>query len=597
MTIGSYMWVKSLFISVGLWFLTWQILAQTDPRHLFQKLDESLLDQYEKNDMAEYIVILNNNAVMGTDIRSLDKISKGRQVYTTLKKHAEITQKPIIEFLNKNQLDFQSYYITNAVKVSSSRDIMLTLARRDDVRYILDNKPFYMLDYTESRSSTTRSSAPEWGLINIKADSVWAMGITGEGAVIAGQDTGYEWELSSIKNKYRGYINDTLVEHDFHWHDAIHTNNPAFPDTLINPCGFSSRMPCDDHNHGTHTMGTMVGKDENNIIGVAPDAKWIACRNMDRGWGQPSTYLECFEWFLAPYDFDKSTYNPDMAPHVINNSWYCSENEGCNYTNFYLMENIVYNLTSAGIVVVASAGNTGRLGCGSVSGPPAFFEQTFSVGATDMNNTIGNFSSIGPVIIDSSFRLKPDVTAPGVGVRSIIRGGEYRTWNGTSMAGPHVAGAVALMISANPRLAGYVSDIENILRATARPQVTEQDCEFLDSLSTVNPVYGHGIINVYEAVKMAMDFIPFSVAGQPRTFISVYPNPVQSQLVIRMENTTLPLRKLAIYNLQGNLVFQHTYSDDVFYEIVDLHSYSAGIYVIKAWSDNGAVTQKVIKTE
>jgi subtilisin family serine protease len=592
------MWLKIFLLASGLLHLTFQAFSQQDESVVFQKTDSSLLEHFENNEEAEYIVLLKENAVIGSGINTLDKKSKGRLVFNTLRQHAEVTQKPLISFLQSHSVPYQSFYITNALKVTSNKDIMMALASRPDVRYILDNRPFYMLDYTEERTSSLRTGTPEWGLLNIKADSVWAMGITGEGVVIAGQDTGYEWELSPIKAKYRGYVNDTLAEHDFHWHDAIHTNNPAYADTLINPCGFSSRVPCDDHNHGTHTMGTMVGQDEENTIGVAPGARWIACRNMDRGWGQPSTYMECFEWFLAPYDYEKETYNPDMAPHVINNSWYCSETEGCNYTNFYLMENIVYNLTSAGIVVVASAGNTGRLGCGSVSGPPAFFAETFSVGATDINDTIGNFSSIGPVMIDSSFRLKPDVTAPGVGVRSIIRGGEYRTWNGTSMAGPHVAGAVALMISANPKLAGYVTDIENILRYTARPQASQLECEFYqDSLSTANPVYGHGIINVYEAVKMAMEFIPFSVENEIPARISVYPNPVQSHLVIRMEDTQWPLRSLTLYNQQGQILLHQLYDEDMYYDILDVQSYPAGMYFVKVWTDKGAEIKKIIKTE
>lgn len=138
-------------------------------------------------------------------------------------------------------------------------------------------------------------------------------------------------------------------------------------------------MPCDDDKHGTHTMGTMVGEDDENSIGVAPEAKWIACRNMDRGWGQPSTYMECFEWFLAPYDLEGENADPDKAPHVINNSWFCSVEEGCNPSNFILMEEIVKNLKASGVVVVVSAGNSGGSGCGSVTGPPAFSNHLFQL--------------------------------------------------------------------------------------------------------------------------------------------------------------------------------------------------------------------------
>jgi len=573
------------------------VVGVSQNTYISNKIDKSLIENYSKVNTQEYILLFRSKATFGRNIKNWTKSQKSNYVFKTLKNHAEVTQKPIISWLNQKNITYQSFYVANAIKVTSQIDVMMELASRDDVQYIIDNKPFYMLDYEESRPISLRTGTPEWGLLNIKADSVWKMGIRGQNVTIAGQDTGYEWELSPIKNKYRGYINDSTAIHDFNWHDAIHINNPAIADTLLNPCGFSSRQPCDDHNHGTHTMGTMVGQDEDNTIGVAPEAQWIACRNMDRGWGQPSTYMECFEWFLAPYDYEKEIYNPDLAPHVINNSWYCSEGEGCNPSNFYIMETIVNNLKTAGIVVVASAGNSGRNGCGSVSGPPAFFENSFSIGATDINDTIGNFSSIGPVTVDGSFRLKPDVTAPGVRVRSIVRGGQYRTWNGTSMAGPHVAGVVALMISANPRLAGQVDIIEDIIRETARPQKTELDCDYFnDPLATANPVYGHGIVNAYEAVKKAIDFIP-SHTEDKISQVSIYPNPTESHITVRLDDAHSTLKSISIYNLQGQKLYQQNYIQASVYEIIDVHSLPQGAYIIEVHTSSGNWINKFIKTE
>ncbi len=565
--------------------------------NISDKIDASLLEGNTEANSIEYIVLLRNKAVFGNNLKNWTKSNKTRHVFNTLKNHAEMTQQPIINWLKLNNVSFQSFYITNAIKVSSSIGVLWELASRDDVEYIIDNKPFYMLDYEENKSSSLRSGTPEWGLLNIKADSVWEMGIRGQNVIVAGQDTGYEWELSPLKNKYRGYINDSTAIHDYNWHDAIHINNPAFADTLINPCGFSSRKPCDDHNHGTHTMGTMVGEDDENIIGVAPEAQWIACRNMDRGWGQPSTYMECFEWFLAPYDFEKETYNPDKAPHVINNSWYCSESEGCNLSNFHIMEAIVNNLRAAGIVVVASAGNTGRNGCGSVSGPPAFFENSFSVGASNVNDDIGNFSSIGPVTIDGSLRLKPDVTAPGVGVRSVVRGGAYRTWNGTSMAGPHVAGVVALMISANQRLAGQVDIIEDIIKETARPQTTDIVCDSLDyPFGIINPVFGHGIVNAYEAVKKAIEFIP-SQTNDIYASINIYPNPTKTHISVRIQDEHLTLKSIAIYSVQGQKLLHQELVQDSVHEILDVQSLFQGVYFIEVMTNSGRWINKFVKSE
>ena len=119
------------------------------------------------------------------------------------------------------------------------------------------------------------------------------MGIEGEGVTVAGEDTGYRWDLEGIKERYRGW-KDSIVDHNYNWHDAIHTISPLASDS-INPCGLNSKVPCDDNGHGTHTMGTMVGKTNEYLYGVAPKAKWIGCRNMERGNGALSTYIECFE--------------------------------------------------------------------------------------------------------------------------------------------------------------------------------------------------------------------------------------------------------------------------------------------------------------
>ena len=69
-------------------------------------------------------------------------------------------------------------------------------------------------------------------------------------------------------------------------------------------------------------MGTMVGDDGGaNQVGMAPDAKWIGCRNMDVGNGTPATYSECFQFFLAPTDLTGANPNPALAPHAINRNW------------------------------------------------------------------------------------------------------------------------------------------------------------------------------------------------------------------------------------------------------------------------------------
>ena len=365
------------------------------------------------------------------------------------------------------------------------------------VKYVLEDglftmvKPMEMVERSDAR-------AIEWNVSHIGAPSVWSLGFTGQNVVIGGQDTGYEWDDATLKFKYRGW-NGTSVNHDYNWHDAIHEDNPMSGGS--NSCGFNSPTPCDDHNHGTHTMGTMVGDDGSaNQIGIAPGAKWIGCRNMENGYGTLTTYVECFEWFLAPYPVAGGEGNPDMMPHVINNSWGCPTDEGCNTTNFPVMEAALNNLRAAGCVIVVSAGNYGSA-CSTVTDPAAIFEGSFSVGASNSSDAIAGFSSRGPVIVDNSGRMKPDIAAPGVSIRSCIRGqNAYATWNGTSMAGPHVAALVALMISANPSLAGEVDKMEDVIEQTAIHLTSTQNC----GGTIPNNVFGYGRINALEAVNMVL---------------------------------------------------------------------------------------------
>ena len=144
---------------------------------------------------------------------------------------------------------------------------------------------------------------------------VWAMGYKGQGVVIAGEDTGYQWEHPALKNTYRGW-DGTTADHNYNWHDAIHEisplHNDPMPDPSLNSCGLDVQYPCDDGSHGTHTMGTMIGEEGPNQIGVAPGAKWMACRNMERGYGSPTTYIECLN----------SSWLPQISTEkILNQRW------------------------------------------------------------------------------------------------------------------------------------------------------------------------------------------------------------------------------------------------------------------------------------
>ncbi|MBK7220095.1 MAG: S8 family serine peptidase [Saprospiraceae bacterium] len=538
------------------------------------KIDPSLLGNTNHQNQLDYIVLLNSQADLTAVSAVKGKNRKGSMAYSLLKKNSDDAQLALVNWLRQRHIEYTPFFVVNGIHVRSDYATLLALADRKDVQKILPNFSI-KLDRIESEPiSGSRDLVPEWGLLKIGADSVWRMGIDGKGVVVGGQDTGYDWSVSPLKIKYKGFINDTVANHSYNWHDAIHQKSPLAADSL-NPCGYNLKEPCDDNNHGTHTMGTMVGSDTSNLIGVAPGAQWIACRNMERGNGQLSTYLECFEWFLAPTDIDGNNPDPTKAPHVINNSWYCSPEEGCNPGNWDALQIAVKNLKAAGVVVVVSAGNSGP-GCETINAPPAHFEPSFSVGASMINDTIANFSSRGPVSIDSSYRVKPDVVAPGRGVRSVVRGGGFAAFNGTSMAGPHVAGLVALIISANPDLAGEVTTIEEIIRQTADPKFSDQDCGVVSGQLHPNAVYGYGRINAIKAIELALKTqTKVNEADKLVTPLKIIPNPASDYVIIGLEQDKPSTAKLSIFNAAGVQIWEE--SGRAWFQLA-LDNWPAGLY-------------------
>jgi serine protease AprX len=447
---------------------------------------------------AEFLVILAEQADLGAATSAPTREARLRRVYDALREVAVRTQAPIRAELDGAGVSYRPFYVVNMLAVKGDRALVTRLAARPEVARIAANPRVRQLlpEPQPGGVGPLVSQGIEWNVAHVNADDVWALGYTGQGIVVAGQDTGYDWDHPALVNQYRGY-NGVTATHDYNWHDAIHTNDPHTP--AGNPCGFDSPVPCDDQDHGTHTMGIIVGDDgAGNRIGVAPGARWIGCRNMEEGWGTPATYAECFEFFLAPYPLGGDPFAdgvPGLAPHVINNSWTCPPSEGCDWD---ALQAVVENVRAAGIVVVASAGNSGS-SCSTIGDPPAIYDAAFSVGASDSSDGIASFSSRGPVTVDGSGRLKPDVVAPGVGVRSSVPGGWYGLKSGTSMAGPHVAGTVALLWSAAPGLVGDVDGTERIIARTARPRV-DTTCDG-DPGGRPNNVYGWGIVDALAAVR------------------------------------------------------------------------------------------------
>jgi serine protease AprX len=437
-----------------------------------------------------FLIFMKEKADLSGAANVRAKAERGYWVYDQLNRVADRSQQEILAILDSQGVTYQRFWAANMILAGGSLELVKALASRDDVKGIYANPNVHFAEPVESTGSPDAADLIEWNVSQVRAPDVWAQGFTGQGVVVGGQDTGYQWDHPALINQYRGWVGGAAT-HDYNWHDAIHDPRPG------NPCGQDSPFPCDDLGHGTHTMGTMVGDDgATNQIGVAPRAKWIGCRNMDHGDGTPARYTECFEWFIAPTDLSGQNLDPTMAPHVINNSWGCPPSEGCGDPN--VLHDVVVATRAAGIAVVVSAGNGGS-SCSSVNAPPAIYDASFSVGATNSSDVIAGFSSRGPVTIDGSNRLKPEISGPGVNVRSSVPRNAYGSLSGTSMAGPHVVGVVALILSAAPQLIGLPDDIQNLLQVTAVQRTTTQMCGGIPGDQIPNNTYGWGRVDAFSA--------------------------------------------------------------------------------------------------
>ena len=451
---------------------------------------------------ADVLIVLREQADLSGAERLSSKEAKGRCVFDALRATAHRSQAPLVAYLRARGIPYQAFYLVNVLLVRGDRDLLRELAARPEVAR-LEANPRVRADVplpSPDRTGTHTQAAATipWGVVRVHAPEVWALGIRGKDVVVAGADTGIFWAHEALQASYRGW-DGAQADHNTNWHDAI-SDQP---------------VPYDDHGHGTLTLGTVVGEAEYERIGMAPAARWIGCKNMDAaGYGTPARYIECFQFFLAPYPHGGDPVtdgDPGLAPDVINNSWTCPPSEGCDADT---LRAAVEAVRAAGIAVVVSAGNYGS-GCGTVQYPPSFYDAAFSVGAFDSGDRIASFSSRGPVTADGSGRLKPDVAAPGVSVRSSSSSGGYGTGSGTSMAAPHVAGQVALMLAANSQLRGRVDVIEEIITQSAEATTATVACGGEPAGVVPNNTWGYGIIDALDAVQAALAWDPSTPTSTP----------------------------------------------------------------------------------
>ncbi|MGE6752138.1 S8 family serine peptidase [Rossellomorea sp. NPDC071047] len=541
------------------------------------KITSKLHDQFKKDKHVTYLVKfkeqLDTKAVAKKAAEKAKKqklsanskkLLKRNLVVSELRATALESQAEVKEYLTKQKKsgavkEIKDFYVVNGMAVTSTKEVMDKISTFAEVEKILPNETRQLIQPAKVEDSASvaekevqnNPASIEWNIDRVGAPAVWDMGIDGAGTVVASIDTGVQWNHPALQEKYRGYDpqNPDAPDHEFSWFDAT--------------AGQSA--PYDDQGHGTHVTGTMVGSepDGSNQIGVAPGAKWIAVKAFTADGGTDVDLLEAGEWILAPKDAEGNPH-PEMAPDVVNNSW----GGGPGLDEWY--RDMVNAWRAAEIFPEFSAGNTTLFnpgGPGSIA-TPANYPESFATGATDINDNLGSFSLQGPSPYEE---VKPEISAPGVNIRSSVPGSNYEGgWNGTSMAGPHVSAVAALLRQVDASLT--VDEMEEILMSTAVPLT---DGTFPE---TPNNGYGHGLVNAFDAVSSVMSGIG-KVEGQVSKEGDDSEAPVISHEAPgeAFEGMNLPLQAEANDNVSVTNVSLHYQNQDGAWESVEA-TRSAGDY-------------------
>lgn len=401
-------------------------------------------------------------------------------VYHALTAHALTSQADLRATLDGAGVAYTPYYLVNGLEVEGTPMLRYQLAQRPDVARVLDSphlrpQPPISPHLTLAEERPAPTTMP-WGIAAIHAEAVWSeTGITGEGIIVGTIGTGVDWTHPALRDSYLG----TRGGYDYAWFDPWE----------------GTSEPTDTNGIGTHTLGTIVGA---GGIGVAPGAKWIACRSLARDLGNLAYYLDCMQFLFAPFPQQGDPFtqgDPTRGAHIVHAGFICPPWEGCDAPTLSLA---ITHLSDAGQLVVTGAGNAGPT-CGSI-GSPALAEDAVTVGATTADGALAPYSSRGPVTLGGSQHPKPDIVAPGDAILSTFPEGSFAEFDGTSMAAAHVAGVAALLWSATPSLVGDIPRTRAALTATTEPITNHDGGTCGDPRNDV----GAGIVDALEAVRVGL---------------------------------------------------------------------------------------------
>ena len=452
---------------------------------------EARMNDLQGQDLIKVLVIMQDQP----DIRSLDKSLRDNRVslaerhtavVSTLQDAARTSQQDLLNSLSGDKsaggiVGYTPHWIINAVVVTGTVAAIRDLADRPDIKTIEPDLEVELIQPVMTKEAPLPRDKSADGFVTpgvsaIGADRVWhELGIDGTGTLVANMDTGVDGNHPALAGRWRGNTAPASTA----WQDIANVGSPSFPHDVVG--------------HGTHVMGTITGATAFDTTGVAPGAEWIATNPIVTSGPLDIAVIAAFEWLADP---DGNPATTDDVPDVCHNSWGVPPDgyhEPCDMTVW----DVIDNCEAAGVVVTFSAGNEGP-GASTLRFPgnrATTPTNCFTIGSTSLNPpfVVSDFSSRGPSQCGGPYEIKPEVMAPGEDIYSTFPGGSYTLMSGTSMAGPHVAGVVALMRQAAPDL--DVTTIKEILMATAIDLgVPGEDND-----------NGHGFIDAYAAVTMVMD--------------------------------------------------------------------------------------------
>jgi subtilisin family serine protease len=373
--------------------------------------------------------------------------------------------------------NIKSHWLINVITADITMSELTALAARNDVAEIFEIPKVELIEPEQELPSLAKPATPggvESNIILIGAPAAWAKGYTGKGRIICSFDTGIEGNHPALHDSWKGLDGDSSAA----WFDPI--GKLPYPHTFGS---YGSKT----NTHGSHTMGIMLGHDDvtGDTIGVAPDAKWISAAVIDI---LGASIIDGFEWAADP---DGNPNTIDDVPDVINHSWGINNSTiGCNDYFWEMLD----NTEALGIVNIFAAGNSGPTAYTIANPANRAYDSLdcFAIGSiTGSSRVISSYSSHGPSDCDSQ-TIKPNLVAPGDYIRSSIPAGGYSNMSGTSMAAPHVSGAVAILREAFPN--ATVDEIkEALIKSTQR----------LGDPSP-NNTYGWGLINIGAAIDSLM---------------------------------------------------------------------------------------------